>query len=435
MAERKKKPKELPAVMEPELEVRKAYEAIAMTPRGGEGITLLMRKMYNILLFHAQSQGAELHRYKIPLKDVTSTAKFDSNDTALIKRYLKQMLSTTVEWYSSGDNYRSWEATTMLSYVKIAEEGGMLWLQWSYDGTIKEKLLTPGIYAKLSLQMQLQMRSGPAMVLYELATKYVDNFGGITMRNPWEWWRPVLTGTPDERVGAYAEYKYFKRDVLLSAIREVSQVSQFELELIEHKVGRRVVDIQFRVKRKAQTGLPLEDLNVLDAGLLEKMISIGLTQREAENYYVKYDEGLLRATMDNVERRMKRTPALVSPVAYFKDALKKGYVRPAAADATPPKQLPGRTTKLSREKAMNALKAQRSHEAEAMFGEMDEAGKEALLERWSEGATASARKSFQKLGLGSKVVQSEFYGWVAQETWGEPTESDLLEFLLARQAQ
>lgn len=423
------KNKNLPATIDGE--VKKAHEAVAITPKSGESLTLLGRKMYNIMLHHAQKQGATKPRYRVALKEITTTAEFDSHDTGLIKRYLKQMAATTVEWYSSGDKGRSWEVTSLISSAKLEEEHGIVYISWAYDESIKSRLLAPEMYARISLQLQSQFRSASALALYEIGQRYADNPGKVTMRNQWEWWRPVLTGTPDAQSNTYLEYKYFKRDVIKPSLRELNAVADIKMELIEHKNGRKVTDLQFSVERNLQSGLPLEDMNLLDMTLLSRVMALGITQKEAESIYSKTDEAILRATVDNTEARLKRNPPVSSAAAYFKDAIKKGYIKPAKAALPKPGEKP--EAKDNRNRMMQALISKRRIDAEVMFNEMDNGAQQSSISKWLKEAPETVRKNYAEKKLSHKIASVNFYTWLSLSTWGEPTESDLLDFILNNQ--
>ena len=105
------------------------------------------------------------------------------------------------------------------------------------------------------------------------------------MREPWEWWRPILSGTPDTEAGdeAKREYKYFKRDYLRPAIAEVNAVTNIFVELIEHREGRRVAEIQFRVTERKQPMLALDEHpNVFDSTLVDRMVKLGIPEGSAD---------------------------------------------------------------------------------------------------------------------------------------------------------
>ena len=62
----------------------------------------------------------------------------------------------------------------------------------------------------------------------------MDNPSGLTARQHWTWWRPVLTGCPEDQVGIYVQWKYFNRDVIKKALIEVNQITDLEVAVIEH---------------------------------------------------------------------------------------------------------------------------------------------------------------------------------------------------------
>jgi plasmid replication initiation protein len=421
-----------------EQEVKKATEAIAIRPRAGR-MTLLTRKLFNVLLKLAQEEGEDQAVYRMPLSDITSNATFDSNDTMLIKDHLRKMNQIQVEWSTSGQEGRRWGVTNMIAEAEIIEDAKSrrTWVEWSFAPKIKRRLLDPETYARLSLQSMSALRSGTSYALYEICFRYATSPAGLTMRQRWEWWRPVLTGTPDSesRGGTYSEYKYLKRDVLKPAVAEINAVTDIQVELIEHKNGRRVEEIQFRVKKKEQSRLPLQDNNLIDMGLVTRMQALGLSQRDVEHVYGEHEETFIRATLDYVESRLKnrKLPAVENVPAYFKDALRKRYAPPVEPQALD-KPGAGAKPKISRERVLEAYRSSQRDKARDMFREMQAEGRESALSNYESerlaGAPPHLKREFSRKGLESKAVEVDFMGWLAGATWGEPTESDLLEFML-----
>lgn len=200
-------------------ELRKAVEAIAIQPKSGK-ITLLTRKLFNVLLAVAQ-QADDSDTYRALLSDIVANAAFDSNDTALVKEHLRRMVSVQVEWSSGVSSQkpgRKWGISTLIADAEILEDPATrrVWVEFSFAPKFRKKLLDPQQYARLSLQFQSQLRSSAGLALYEICVRYLTNPSHLTMREPWEWWRPILSGTPDTEAGdeAKREYKYFKRDYL-----------------------------------------------------------------------------------------------------------------------------------------------------------------------------------------------------------------------------
>lgn len=307
-------------------ELRKAQEAIAILPKSGR-VTLLTRRLFNSLLQLAQEDG-ELTMYRSRLSKVLANASFDSNNTEVVKEQLRRMASIQVEWNStSEEGERRWGVSNLLADAEIIEEKGAVWIEWSYSEKVRSKLLDPEIYARISLQAYSQMRSSASAALYEICVRYVTNPSNLTMRAPWEWWRPRLTGNPEDAVEP-TEYKFFKRDVLKPAVEEVNRLADINVELVEHKQGRRVAEIQFKVKKVSQGSLHLPDPNLVNTEIIKQLVNeIGLTSEEAAKYYSDLEEPFLKATVNFVlERKQDRSlPDVKSTAALFKSAIRGRY--------------------------------------------------------------------------------------------------------------
>ena len=119
------------------------------------------------------------------------------------------------------------------------------------------------------------------------------------MREDVLWWAAVLSGRSDL---TEVDYRFFKRDVIAKALAEVDALCEdFSLELIEHKSGRKIEDIQFRVVPRVQQRIGDIDestRNVFDLELVGQLIALGLKQEDAQDLYATTDEGQIRAALE-----------------------------------------------------------------------------------------------------------------------------------------
>jgi hypothetical protein len=441
-----KRAKKTDVVSPSSAELRKAVEAIAIQPKSGK-ITLLTRKLFNVLLAVAQQADESGDTYRALLSDIVANSAFDSNDTALVKEHLRRMVSVQVEWStgtSSQKPGRKWGISTLIADAEILEDPATrrVWVEFSFAPKIKKKLLDPVQYARLSLQFQSQLRSSAGLALYEICVRYLTNPSHLTMRETWEWWRPILSGTPDTEAGdeAKREYKYFKRDYLRPAIAEVNAVTNIFVELIEHREGRRVAEIQFRVTERKQPMLALDEHpNVFDSTLVDRMVKIGIALKDAQTLYADSEENRIRAALQMTEQRMRSTslPPVRSAAALFKDALKKGYappvevLPPAAPAASRNNGAPADDPKT---RLLGEFSAHRRKEARALYDEQGEQERELARQTFEEDVLPELgthmRDDWRKRGLESKLVETSFFDWLARKTWGEPTDGDLLAFTL-----
>ena len=444
-----KRAKKTDVVSPSSAELRKAVEAIAIQPKSGK-ITLLTRKLFNVLLAVAQQADDSGDTYRALLSDIVANSAFDSNDTALVKEHLRRMVSVQVEWSqgtSSQKPGRKWGISTLIADAEILEDPNTrrVWVEFSFAPKIKKKLLDPVQYARLSLQFQSQLRSSAGLALYEICVRYLTNPSHLTMREPWAWWRPILSGTPDTEAEdeAKREYKYFKRDYLRPAIAEVNAVTNIFVELIEHREGRRVAEIQFRVTERKQPMLALDEHpNVFDSTLVDRMVKIGIPLKEAQTLYADSEENRIRAALQMTEQRMRSTtlPPVRSAPALFKDALKKGYAPPVEVEA--PVVSAGRTPTIAagadelKARLLDEYGAFRRKQARELYDEQGESEQGLARESFEEEALpqlgAHMRDDWRRRGLNSKLAETAFFDWLARKTWGEPTDGDLLAFTLSQ---
>ena len=282
--------------------LRKPVNTLAIVPKSHK-ITSLGRKSYNVLLHEAQEQGLEKEVFRMPLERVIRGVGFDSNDQELIKKHLRAMVSTTVEWQSptTGEG-SSWNVSGLLAHAKLGKVRGQVWVEWSYAINLKQELLEPTVFARLSLEIISQLRSHAGIALYEICSRYKTI--GRTSRQTWQWWRPVLSGRPESEQTARLEYRIFKRDTLKPAIAEVSSVTDIEIELIEHRQGRFVAELQFLIRPKTSDSLPLRVLpRAIDLDLVARARSLGLDDARAEELIDAHGVVAFRSVLNALERR------------------------------------------------------------------------------------------------------------------------------------
>ncbi|KAB0584753.1 replication initiation protein [Ideonella dechloratans] len=308
--------------------LKKPVNTLAIVPKSAR-ITSLGRKAYNVLLYEAQDQGLDKDVFRVPLDRVVRGVDFDSNDHALIKKHLRAMVSTTVEWQSptTGEG-AAWNVSGLLAHARLTKERGQVWVEWSYAVNLKQELLEPTVFARLKLEIISQLRSHAGIALYEICTRYKDI--GRTSRQPWRWWHPVLSGQPPSERTAKLEYRIFKRDTLKPAMAEVSAVTDLEVELQEHKEGRFISEIQFLIRPKSQTPLALKaPPEPIDLSLVARARDLGVDEDKAEDLLQEYGGQAMAAALEILAQRAASSfpQPLKDPYRYLR-ALMPGQVPP-----------------------------------------------------------------------------------------------------------
>ena len=391
-------------------DIYKAHQAVAILPAQGSRITLLMRRFFNVLLQHAQHSGA-METYQVEFSNVLGNAGYTSNNFEVAKGVLRSMANTTVEWNivneraDSNGVIKDWGITTLLSHARVVQMRNRLVLEWSYSPIMRQEILDPKRYVPLSLRIYGTIKTGSAAALYEICMRYLTNVNGMTNKAEVEWWRPRITGVAmkDETP---MEYKYFKRDVLLPAIKEINEITDIEIELMEFKTGRKITHLQFVAKAKPQQSFDLEHaMDIVDPDLMQRILAMGANADIANKIYTEFDEETLRDTLNYVEKRILKG-GVDSPIALFRHALKKGYGRGGSETDSPQgkvKQKP--ITKESAKPAQkDAEKSMKAKEAQAHITGLDSAGKKNLLNAFEATQPAIVAEALRKSGTRSKMV-------------------------------
>lgn len=333
------------AVPDDDRKLKKANELIGPRVSRGGSLSLLGRKVINVLLYHTQSsagpglnapKGDELYKalYWLPLHELATDAAYNSGDAELIKDTLLNLQD--IKLITEDD--RGFASDVLLSSVRVipGQRRAPTMVGWSFPPATEKMLRNPDYFTRLSLYYLTSLKTTAGASLYEICKRYATNPSRLTCRESWEWWHDVLTGLPvadtkaAHRPEYKSEYKYFKRDYLKPALSEVSK-TDVDVVLIEHKSGRRVTELQFRVESKRQAPLELPMGPVIDTAVIERITALGVHAREAEDIFAKTDVAYLKRTLDFVEAQ-QRVGKVDTPSAFFRWAL-KGKM----ADAPEPK--------------------------------------------------------------------------------------------------
>jgi hypothetical protein len=423
--------------------LRKPVNTLAIVPQSRK-ITVLGRKAYNVMLSIAQNQGIEKEVYRAPLTEIVSGIDYSSNDSELIKKHLRSMASTVVEWNSptTGEG-ADWTVCTLISYARIVKTGGQNWVEWDYALPLKQELLAPSVFAKLPLGMLSQMHTHAGIALYEICTRYKAI--GRTSRQNWRWWLPVLTGHPNSEKLAKTEYRFFKRDSIKPAIAEVCAITDIEIELVEHKNGKSISDLQFLVRPKAQAFLQLKTPpKPVDLAIVKKAVALGISDDKAEELTAQFGETSMIEGLMALEGRVATSfPEPVrDPYRYLK-ALLSGEQSKQAAEQITSEKTP-QTLELESKKRQIEMKAawsdewvrrQRAKVTTMLMEKSEEAVAEltaALLESLIQANShPSLSKRLQTSGWNHPLVRHlmiDFYAKAALgEDWEKASPEDLLE--------
>lgn len=326
------------------LELRKPHEMIVMVPRSAR-VTLTARRIYTVLLQVSQARLGSMaampladFMFEAPLAAVLRTTGSDGADRTAAKRYLGEMRSLEVDWESTapGDGVK-WRGFSMLSEVALEVRRGETWVSWSFPPSIMTALREPSRWARIELDVLARLSTYAAIALYEICVRYRDNPGGVTSRKPVGWWTDALSNMPG---GDKREWRKFKNERVKEAVAEINQETDLEIELIEHRQGRVVSEVQFAVRRRAKTATPAGQEKPVDANLVLRGETLGIREIKLDGLIKEFGEERVRDQLDTLERRAAKNSlrAVDNAYSYLRSLLRneRDPQSEVAPDPAPP---------------------------------------------------------------------------------------------------
>ena len=405
---------------------RKAVPAIHIAPKSGS-ISLQQRKMFSSLIKNAIRQDSlEPGRssFEITISALSQDVDLNSNNTEYVKETINSLISTVVNWdYLTQDKRSIWKASGLLAGAELERSV----LRYTFSEQIRGELLNPEIYAMIDMRITRQFRKAHSLALWENVVRY--EAVGMTARFPLATLRDLILGQ-DTSAQSYKLYKQFKSRVLVPCIKEVNEISDHLFELIEHKVGRSVVAIQFRVTRKPETDAS-QDLRGNESLLIGEMSKFSIPVSEAKRLLKQYGDEKIRTAVAYTAARVtqKNAAPLANVAAYFRKALMQGYQLPGAAAAVSGDAPRARE---SQDQVKDRYIAAKIADARGYFNELEYDDQTALIKRYND-SVAMDKLKVSTSRVPTKMASTNFFRWLVLDTWGQPTAADLLEFLLSGQ--
>jgi len=396
---------------------RKAVQVLHSKPT--KQLTLLQRKIMNSWLKNAvDTKPNENGWWTIPIATVLKDLDFNSHNRDHLKQSALELMSVVFEWdlLASEDRRVNWKASVLFPEVESDDR----FIRYQISSQMLSVVKEPSIYALIDLNIQNKFKRATSVALYEFCFRYEKL--KATKAVGWTVLRDMMVGGSS----SYKEYKYFKAKVLKHAIFEINTHSNISIELIEHKLGRVVQDLEFTVERK-KLDLPVSEIQNEDQlNLVGQMGELGVPQSEAKKLLTKFDQPLLVGAIDYTRKRMADTTSgeLENPGAYFRAALNNGWGAPVEVK-------PAKSDQRKNDfniKLLERYNLSQQSEAEKYFNELNKEDQSILMDRYNQQQEVASLKVKTKATKASKVA---FFQWLAIDTWGQPTQEDLLNFATA----
>lgn len=283
-------------------------------------LSLLKRKIANVLLLNAYDNLPYADEHSIRLQDLADIAGFNSKDFELLKEAFRDLAKTTVEWnILTNDGNEDWTVSTLLSRATIRK--GMGVCLYAYDRELSKKLYHPDMYARINLTIQRKFKSGYALVLYENCARFrkVKTTGWIAIED----WRKLFGIEPDE----YKEFKDFSKRVLKPAIAEVNRESDLEVEADYRRQKRKISQIRFTIGDQMQVDqLAFDQQKDKDVStILERMSAAGISKSITSKLILEHDEKRILRNLEYVEKELRSGKRIANVGGYTVKAIQSDY--------------------------------------------------------------------------------------------------------------
>mgnify|MGYP001198624370 CR=1 FL=1 len=207
-------------------------------------LTLLQRKTWNVLLWHAYHELPTQEMHCISTQYLMQLIGYDSKNEAYLKEITRAMMQCIVEWDVLGkDGTPVWGAAVLLASVEI--DHGVC--SYGFAPHLRPKLYHPDMFARLDLDLQKQFKSKYALALWELCTDYLGGKREVG-ETPW------ITLADFRKLmgiaaGMYRLYKLLSQRVLTPALAAINRVSDFRVTVQYQRHGRQITALKFTMRR------------------------------------------------------------------------------------------------------------------------------------------------------------------------------------------
>lgn len=433
----------------PALEFRRPNQTIAIAPQVGSlKITLVMRRLFAAMLYFSFKDG-KCDMYSRSLPELEEAAELKGQTISELREILEAMRVLKVDWNTETAEERRWKTSGLISQYSVIEKKGIKGasrsrVEWWLPPAIQEGLLVKAFFTPMLLHMITRLKCQASPGLYDICAQYETNRHGkefgLTTKKPWEWWHPRLTGHPPAKgedgqlkltdkdgKPIDQEYKYFKRDTLAPAIEEINTWTDIEIKLVEHKVGRRIAEIQFEVRSKAKPEAAAPARQLIEAEpagdpvLVEAMLAVGVAEPVARQFAQDEKPAKILQAVEMTKQRQRATNQgpLANPGAFFNVVLRRGYAdtkkpKRTAPVADAPAQKPAEAP-VERSPADTAV-VDRLQAANNAYNALGDEERAALFEEFKrqDGLPYITRELARKHGLARGSVMNAFLTYYAR---------------------
>ncbi len=290
-------------------------------------LTLLQRKLSNVLLLNAYDTLTSATTHTIDARTLAMMVGYNSNDFDTLRSSLRALAETVAEWDMLDEQGRQeWGVSSLLSFAKL--KSGIC--EYAYSPALAQKLFDPKIYALINVHIQRNFSSGHGLALYENCYRFVRT--GST-----GWWTldvfRKLMGVDGSDY--YSSFKHLNAKIIKPAVAEVNKSSDIVIEPEFRKKGRAVTDLRFLIRENPQMAMfQIDDSDgVRNLPVYKMLRKQGVADRLARQWIAEHGEAYVQQKLDYMTERQADVK---STIGYLSAALRDDYKVPDKAAPVEP---------------------------------------------------------------------------------------------------
>lgn len=268
-----KVPEDLSSIVKPE----ELVDIVEMTP-----LTLQDRRIYNLLIGNAWNSITSKTRHTISRQELTKYVESNNQD---IKASLRRLMSAIVV-IKIRNNKNGNPATRQIQLLgtnETEDHGGSI--EYSFPEDLIKIIKNTQIFARLHTKVMFELSSKYSLALYEFLQKRKNlqyiNYETLSVEET-----KALFGVGKNKLKSFG---HFNDKALKPAIKEVSFLTEYEINAEPIRTGRAVTHIKFSWQKKTDVGAQIAAVEELERsktgrkarmdGEVENLFSITSSQK------------------------------------------------------------------------------------------------------------------------------------------------------------
>lgn len=241
-------------------------KSTSMIHINNKDMSLLQRKIYNILLWNACNQDFEQDSFSIDMTQLVAISGNKTRNFSYIFESIERLQKTLVKWDLFAEAGITYKSVQLLGGVYVKD--GILY--YDFPKMLKPYVFHPDIFSLIRVAITNLFTSKYAIALYENCVRYKDvkSTGWKTVKE----WR-ALIGVPDEKT--YEKFGSVNARIFKVAVKQINKLSDITVkqEYKREEKGKSVTHIRFTIEKRegfVPLSTPPEQLSLFDYSEITK---------------------------------------------------------------------------------------------------------------------------------------------------------------------